>query len=255
MNSLVISSGARPAAAETADYDALMRVLQDRVTTREFDPSYKVPQAHYDMILQAASLAPSGANAQPWHFVIVTSSFTKRAIADFFVADQARQARPGLQAVNYAGLASAPGFIVAITDPRMSWAYPGLMDGSELDQRYHANAEKITLQSVAASIMAAHLAAAALGYQTWWVSVLGQDEARAAIQALLGVPEDLRITDFMLFGPSLLPTPKRWKKQVGQIASFDNFNMDNYKSVEQIDEWMRDLRHGAIAGSEMKKLK
>jgi nitroreductase len=206
------------------------------------------------MILQAASLAPSGANAQPWHYVVITSAFTKRAIADHFIADQARQARPGLQAVNYAGLASAPGFIVAITDPRMSWAYPGLMDGSELDQRYHANAEKITLQSVAASIMAAHLAATALGHQTWWVSVLGQDEARAAIQTLLGVPDDLRITDFLLFGPSLLPAPKRWKKQVGQIASYDHFNMDNYRSVEQIDEWMRDLRHGAITDNATKML-
>jgi nitroreductase len=143
---------------------------------------------------------------------------------------------------------------VIITDPRMSWAYPGLMDGSELDQRYHANAEKITLQSAAASIMAAHLAATALGYQTWWVSVLGQDEARAAIQTLLGVPDDLRITDFLLFGPSLLPTPKRWKKEVSQIASYDQFNMENYKSVEQIDEWMRDLRHGAIAGAAPKQL-
>jgi 5,6-dimethylbenzimidazole synthase len=257
MNSIAVRPITPQRAETTHRYDALMQVLRDRTTTREFDPSYSVPQAHYDMVLEAAALAPSGANAQPWHYVVVTSAWTKRAITDHFMAEQARQARnaTALLAVNYAGMATAPGFVVVVTDPRMSWAYPGLMEGSELDQRYHANAERITLQSVAASTMAAHLAAAALGYQVWWVSLLGQDEARIATQALLGVPDDLRITDFMLFGPSLLPAPKRWKKQVAQIVSYDRFNMDNYKSVEQIDDWMRDLRHRALAHSETKKLR
>ena len=53
-------------------YDALMQVVNNRITTRAFDASYVVPREHYEMILEAARHAPSGANAQPWHFIVVT---------------------------------------------------------------------------------------------------------------------------------------------------------------------------------------
>ena len=46
-------------------YDALMDVVRNRLTTRAFDSSYVMPQEHYEMILEAARHAPSGANAQP----------------------------------------------------------------------------------------------------------------------------------------------------------------------------------------------
>ncbi len=42
-----------------------------------------------------------------------------------------------------------------------------LNDGSDLDRLYKQNAERILLQSAAASTMSAHLAAAALGYAVW----------------------------------------------------------------------------------------
>ena len=46
-------------------YDALMEVIRNRLTTRSFDSSYVMPRKHYEMILEAARHAPSGANAQP----------------------------------------------------------------------------------------------------------------------------------------------------------------------------------------------
>jgi len=58
-------------------YDALMEVIRNRITTRAFDPNCVVPREHYDMILEAARHAPSGANAQPWHFIVVTDQNLK----------------------------------------------------------------------------------------------------------------------------------------------------------------------------------
>jgi nitroreductase len=256
MNSLVPFSAAAAghgaaghgAAGDASRYAQLMDVLRDRVTCRAFDRSYKMPRSHIEMVLDAAALAPSGANTQPWHYLVVTDAHTKRAIADQMVADHDRRGRATgrFHKIDYAAMGHAPGFLVVLVDPRMTWAFPGLMDGSELDQRYHAHAERILMQSVAASTMAAHLAATALGYQAWWVSALGQDDARAAIATMLGIPADLRITDFMLFGPSLLPAERRWKKDAGQVSSWDRFDMTGFKTVEQIDEWMRDLRHKAL---------
>jgi nitroreductase len=238
--------------APGARYDNLMDVLRDRVTTRAFDQSFSMPRAHIEQVMDAAAQAPSGANAQPWHYVAVTTPQTKRLIAQHVVAEQMRramtrdaqttQAAPRLHCIDYAAMGHAPGFIVVVLDPRMTWAFPGLMEGSELDQPYHANSERLLLQSVAASTMAAHLAATALGYQTWWVSALGYDEARAAIGRELGIPGDLQITDFFLFGPSLSPPAPRWKKTRPQILSWDHFDMANFRSVEQIDEWISELR-------------
>ncbi len=47
---------------------------------------------------------------------------------------------------------------------------------------YEENAERILLQSVAAATMSAHLAAAALGYNAWWVTAIGQAKAQAAMK-------------------------------------------------------------------------
>jgi len=74
-------------------YDALMEVVRSRRTTRQFDPSYVVPREHYDLIREAARHAPSGANSQPWHYIIVTSPETKRKIADYFVEEQRHRAK------------------------------------------------------------------------------------------------------------------------------------------------------------------
>jgi nitroreductase len=247
-----------------ARYEQLMDVLRDRITTRQFDRSYDMPRAHIELVLDAAAQAPSGANAQPWHYVVVTNARIKRLIADRIVAEQARRgtadhvlaaAAGRFHSIDYSAMAHAPGFVVVVLDPRMSWAFPGLMEGSELDQSYHANSERILLQSIAASTMAAHLAATALGYQTWWVSALGYDEARTAIGRELGVPSDLRITDFFLFGPSLLPPRPRWKKSRRQLASWDKFDMANFRTVEQIDDWLGELKSNALAAKEPKKLK
>jgi hypothetical protein len=65
-------------AEQHARYDALMEVVRSRMTVRAFDPSHAVPREHYDMILEAARHSPSGANAQPWHFIVVTERAWER---------------------------------------------------------------------------------------------------------------------------------------------------------------------------------
>jgi 5,6-dimethylbenzimidazole synthase len=66
-------------------YDTLMEVVRNRVTSRAFEPTYGVPREHYDLILEAARHAPSGANSQPWHFIVITDPELKRQIAGYFV--------------------------------------------------------------------------------------------------------------------------------------------------------------------------
>ena len=229
-------------------YDALMEVVAGRITTRQFDGSYNVPREHFELIVEAARHAPSGANAQPWHFIVVTEPQTKAAISDHFVAEQAQRARLGMKfpTPNYRGIATAPGMIVVATDFRFIRAFPVLRaedPRSELNRLYYENAERILLQSVAAATMSAHLAAAALGYNVWWVTAIGQQDAQAAIKPLLDVPEELAVLDIMCFGPPAKGVYKRWRKQLGEIMSWNRFDRANLMSDEQIEEWIDTRRH------------
>ena len=53
------------------DKDALLELLKTRRSIRKFKPD-PVPKEQVEMILEAARWAPSGDNAQPWRFVVVT---------------------------------------------------------------------------------------------------------------------------------------------------------------------------------------
>ena len=144
---------------------------------------------------------------------------------------------------DYRGLASAPGFIVVASDFRWVKAFPILNDGSELDKMYRENAERILLQSVAAATMSAHLAAAALGYNVWWVTAIGQEKAQQAMKPLLGIPAELSVLDIMCFGPSAKPPYKRWKKNLTDISNWNRFDSAHFMTDAQIDEWVANTRH------------
>ena len=59
-------------------YEAFADVFRNRITTRAFDPAQEIPREHFELIFDAARHAPSGANAQPWHFIVVTDQPTSR---------------------------------------------------------------------------------------------------------------------------------------------------------------------------------
>ena len=227
-------------------YDRFMDIARNRITTRQFDTDFEIPNRHYELILEAARHAPSGANAQPWHFIVVRDQATKQQIADYFVEEQRFRASLKMKfpTPDYSGLASAPGFIVVASDFRYVKAFPVLRDDqSDLNKMYTENAERILLQSVAAATMSAHLAAAALGYNVWWVTAIGQQKAQQAMKPLLGIPDELSVLDIFCFGPPLKPIYKRWKKTAAEITNWDKFSPDNFISDEDLDTWIRKKRH------------
>lgn len=231
--------------SEHSRYDALLQVVRSRMTVRAFDPAGAVPREHYEMILEAARHSPSGANTQPWHFIVVTDQELKNRIMEYFREEQLARAKLKMKfpTPDYRGLATAPGMIVVASDFRWVRAFPVLNDGSELDRMYKQNAERILLQSVAAATMSAHLAAAALGYNVWWVTAIGQEKAQAAMKPLLGIPDELSVLDIMCFGAPAKPPYKRWKKSLGEIVNWNRFDPAHTMTEAQIDEWVASTRH------------
>ncbi len=228
--------------------EALLDIMRARMTNRAFVADAVVPDEHYEMIIEAARHAPSGANAQPWHYIVIKDAAMKQRLGERFVEEQRARARLKMKfpTPSYEGMKTAPGLILVGVDFRYTRAFPVLNDGSELDRMYQRNAERILLQSVAASVMSAHLAAAALGYAVWWVTAIGQDAIQREFKPLLGVPDDIAIIDVMCFGPPLKASYKRWKRELGEILSWDRFNAANHPSDDELDEWIRKRRHKAM---------
>ena len=103
--------------SDRTKYDALMQVARNRLTTRAFDASHVIPREHFELILEAARHAPSGANAQPWHFIVVTDQDLKNKITQYFRDEQIARAKLKMKfpTPDYRGLASAP--VVGAFDP------------------------------------------------------------------------------------------------------------------------------------------
>ena len=230
---------------QNANYQALLEVAKSRSTNRAFQPEYVVPDEHYEQILEVARHAPSGANSQPWHYIVITEQAMKDALTDCFKVEQRNRARLGMKfpTPNYEGLRTAPGLIVIVADLRFTRAFPVLNDGSDLDRMYQQNAERILLQSVACSVMSAHLAAASLGYAVWWVTAIGQETIQEQFKPMLGIPEELSIIDLMVFGPPLKPSYNRFKRELSDVMSWDRFDPSHFLSDEELDEWIRTRRH------------
>lgn len=59
-----------------------LQFVTTRQSDRAFDPEKPVEKEKIEHILQAARLAPSACNSQPWHFIVIDEPELKNKVAD-----------------------------------------------------------------------------------------------------------------------------------------------------------------------------
>src|SRR5512142_3155824 len=112
------------------DIDQFLQLTKARRSIREFktDP---IPKEHIEKILEAARWAMSGANGQPWEFVVVKDKETRQKITDI-ATEQTKRIRPieltrveeirqpqlARPTQTDVGIKEAPVIIVVCGDPR-----------------------------------------------------------------------------------------------------------------------------------------
>ncbi len=118
----------------------LQKILQKRYSVREYQNT-KIAREHIDEILQAAQLAPSATNAQPWHFVVIDEQPLLDEIYSVYKKDWFR---------------TAPAVIIAYGNHSESWkrSYDG-KDHCDID--------------VAIAVNHMTLRAASLGIGSCWI--------------------------------------------------------------------------------------
>lgn len=193
----------------------LFDAIKTRRSIRRFKPD-PVREEDLQAMLEAARLAPSTHNAQPWHFLVIRDKALqnelKRAVNA--VIDAASAIVDAKKAVDYqnqkffANAAfEAPVTIAALTYPVESPA---------------ASAEPMIasgLLSTAAAVTQLNLAAVALGYGCCW-STLPLTWARSEIEAILNIEAPKTIAVLLSVGVPVKSPKDIVKKSVEEIATF-----------------------------------
>jgi nitroreductase/GNAT superfamily N-acetyltransferase len=141
----------------------MLKPILDRRSIRRYTDE-PVSDAAVEQILEAARLAPSGSNTQPWRFTVVRDARTRAAIAE--VSHRQKW------------MNTAPMHIVCVADIRSriaGYAEPPLDDDSPLAEL------KKAIRDTSIGVEHLVLEATALGLGTCWVAWFTQPEIRAVL--------------------------------------------------------------------------
>jgi nitroreductase len=167
--------------------------LKDAILQRKSIRSYEnkpVPEDKLNVVLEAARMAPSGANRQPWKFVVVRDNEKRKQLS----AASGGQGHVAEAPVVIAAVGTMPENMMVCDVP----GYP-----------------------VDLSIAVDHMTLAAVdeGLGTCWIGAFNQDKARDT----LGVPENCKIVALLTLGfPRDSGRPKE-RKPLEEIVCYDTY--------------------------------
>lgn len=237
-----------------AKYESFLEVVKARRTCRNFAPD-DIPDGYIEKILEAARWAPSGANSQPWSFIVVRDSDKRKKLFDAYCEinmdfvwwmEQMRSfeyRHPGYQVRADdpdEGLRikqtrplwrDAPVIIALAGDGRKQW---GTVLGAHT---FSLNQSHLT-DSLANAATIIHLAAASLGLTSQWVSIHIQDP----FKDILGVPAPLMIHTLIPIGYPKTAQGKGYREPLESFVHHEEYDMSRHLNNKQIIERLYKLR-------------
>lgn len=206
--------------------DTLLQIMRRRRNNRRYKPD-PVPEECVSSIIEAARLAPSGANTQPWELIVIRDPARKKHVADVFVAafNQGRQVDPqfpsGTEETLRRKYEDAPVLIAVCADPRLKEAYPG-----------YGYRDSILYISMGAAMEHMHLAAVAQGLAMCWGTVNRFSEE--PLGKLLGVPAPLVVKEVFTLGyPAAEPQPK-YRRGPTEVVHLEQMDPSKLRTDEEI---------------------
>lgn len=142
-------------------------------------------------VLEAARIAPSAVNKQPWHFIVVTDKIIKNKIAETYPRDWFK---------------TVPAVIVVCGDHSKSW--------KRNDGKNHCDID------VAIAIDHMTLAATDLGLGTCWVCAFDAKQCHKALE----LPENLEVVALLPIGYPADTAPESKKRmELSEIVSWEKY--------------------------------
>lgn len=231
------------------EIDALLSLMRRRRSVRRFKPD-PIPEGYVEKILEAARWAMSGANGQPWEFVVVTDAAARQRIAELhadnskrnYVIESSRVRE--LRHPSYLnppkglpGFKDAPVLIVVCADPRALQAstipfhFYGGGEGGPLGTYY---------KNIANATQFIHLAAAALGLGSQWVSVNNSWEP--ALKRLLDIPDVISVHTIVPIGYPAYEPPPPFRRKLEDMLHYEKYDRSKYRTEEDVRDFILELR-------------
>jgi 5,6-dimethylbenzimidazole synthase len=209
--------------------NAFLEIVRTRRSVRVYK-SGKVTGKQLEMILEAARWAPSGANTQPWEFVVTRDRAKMKRVRRIY--DEEWKQRKFEDPVNYKGLkkdyvGDVSALVLACADPRTMRVY--------LTTRQPGDREKLFQASIANAVEHMMLMAASMDLGTVWVSV--REEVEPELRELFKVPEPLRLLWIMPIGHATSwPKPKP-RRKVSDFVHREVYDSAKLRQDSDIRAW------------------
>ena len=211
------------------DNRELLNVVKKRASVRVYKPG-TVNDEQIRMMLEAARWAPSGANTQPWEFVLTRDRKKMKRIREIYSREW--QKRKLEDPVHYKGLkkdyvGDVSVLVLVCGDPRTKNVY--------LTTRQPGDREKLFHASVANAVEQLMLMAASMGLGTVWVSV--REEVEGELRKLFQVPKPLRLLWIVPIGHARAwPKPKP-RREVSDFTHWETYDGKKLRTERQIRAW------------------
>ncbi|MFW6137453.1 MAG: nitroreductase family protein [Candidatus Aminicenantaceae bacterium] len=170
---------------------SVLEVIKKRHSIRKYkaDP---VPKDKFHRVMEAARLAPSGKNFQPWKFIVVQDNELKRKLAE---------ASRGQKFI-----AEAPIVITAC-------GYP--------DRSYQKQGNYMTSWTIDVAVAVEHLMLQACeeGLGTCWIGAFDEPQ----VKTVLDIPEHVRVLGLTPLGYPDQEPRDRGRKSLGEVISYDRY--------------------------------
>jgi nitroreductase len=217
-----------------AEIDNLIEIMKKRRSIRKFKPD-PIPDKYVEKLIEAAILAPSGANTQPWEFIVVKDQKTKEEIANIFIEYYRRASEVdkefvfGQEEPLRKKYTIPPVLLIVCSDPRCKEAYLNVCDKDEI---LHV--------SMGAAMEHIHLAATALGLAFAWGTV--DELANERVKQLLEVPKDLRVMEVFSLGYPDMEPPPRYYRNLKDMIHNEKFDQSKWRKDQELKDLISSFR-------------
>lgn len=223
-------------------YEQLLDVLRHRRAVRGYQDR-PVEEEKVEKLLEAGRWAPSGANSQPWEFVVVTDDETTTAIGDVYVDYYDRRYAdedPGFPVDNKRWMRDVPVYIVPIGDRRIpEKAYPQVEGEEQLN-------EEIFQHSLANAIYAIWLAATTLGLSTTSASCFSYHKRE--VRELLDVPDVYDLPATLPVGYPRKYQETRYREPLDQLVHRESYDAERFLDEDELLEKIEQIRRSRYRG-------
>lgn len=213
------------------DGKRFLETIQKRRSVRVYK-SGKVTEPELGLILEAARWAPSGANTQPWEFVVTRDRAKMKRVREIYDNEWKRHKRE--DPVHYKGLkkdyvGDVSVLVLVCGDPRTMKAY--------LTTRQPGDREKLFQASIANAVEHMMLMAASLGFGTVWVSV--REEVEPELRELFQVPQPLRLLWVVPIGHARTWPNAKPRRKVSAFTHYEIYDWKKLRPESEIRSWPR----------------